>query len=296
MAEQKSHIDPNAWMVTFSDLVTLMLTFFVLLLSMSSMDEQKANDIANAATGTMMTVIDAADFSSSTIKIIPSIDIVSYIDKLSRKLVSADRELVSREEYKKYMWNWLKDVPGEDLPPSSMGGGEPGLLGQGLGEDQIALAAIAGGIAILLPEDITFAGGETQITPEAMDTLKALGNVVKRYKLTAVIQGHTDDKPIQSSIYPSNWELSCARSAEVARQLTILSGVPKQSLIAAGYGDTRPVADNATPEGRRSNRRIEILLMPSPRNPREEISPLHIPKCPFCPADPVDLIDTGSKA
>ncbi len=298
MAKKKkagSSIDPNAWMVTFSDLVTLMLTFFVLLLSMSSMDDQKADDIANAATGTVMTVIDSEDFSSMQMKVIPSVSLMAQLDKLSRKLYSADRELISRDEYQKYMWKWVQEVSGDDLPPTSLGGDEPGKIGMGLGDSQIVLAAIPGGIGIMLPESITFSKGNAEITEESQKILKTLGMVMKRYDLMAIIQGHTDEKPIYSSQYPSNWELSCARSAAVAQKIIDLSKVPAANLIAAGYGDTRPVADNATPEGRERNRRIEILLTPSPRTHREKISPLHIPKCPFCPADPEDLIFTGSK-
>ena len=76
------------------------------------------------------------------------------------------------------------------------------------------------------------------------------------------IAGHTDNKPIKSARFPSNWELSTARGVAVTRFLAA-NGVPETRLSAAGYADTQPVASNDTPEGRAQNRRIEIVLMPN---------------------------------
>lgn len=292
--KEEYQVDPTAWMVTFSDLVTLLLTFFVLLLSMSSMDEQKASDIASkTAGGTMSVVIDSGDYTNPEPRIVSSIRIISYIEKLSRKLVSAERKLVSREEYQKYMWHMVETIPGEDPPPASLIGDIPGRVGQGSSMNRLAVAAVSGGIRLTLPESFTFAKGEAEVLADSSEFLKVLGRLIKRHDLYAIVNGHTDNKDIYSSRYPSNWELSCARSAAVVRKIIQLAGVAQRNLAAAGYADTRPLADNATEEGREINRRVEIFLMPSPETPLSVYGDTYMPDCPFCPADPGDRIHTG---
>ncbi len=75
------------------------------------------------------------------------------------------------------------------------------------------------------------------------------------------VEGHTDSRPIHTSAYPSNWELSTARATTVLRELVEVRGLPAARVSASGYGDTRPIADNATPQGRAQNRRVELVVV-----------------------------------
>jgi chemotaxis protein MotB len=118
-------------------------------------------------------------------------------------------------------------------------------------------------MVIELPEAVLFASGSAKLKPEGVRVLAELGPVLASIKgRDFQVGGHTDNKPIHTKRFPSNWELSGARSIDVT-QLLIEYGVPGDRVSAAAYADTQPVADNDTPEGRALNRRIEIALQPN---------------------------------
>ncbi|MGB3051409.1 MAG: OmpA family protein [Polyangiales bacterium] len=118
-------------------------------------------------------------------------------------------------------------------------------------------------MVIELPEAVLFASGSAKLKPEGIRVLAELGPVLASIKGREFqVGGHTDNKPIRTKRFPSNWELSGARSLDVGKLLAEY-GVPANRLSAAAYGDTQPVADNDTPEGRALNRRIEIALQPN---------------------------------
>lgn len=116
---------------------------------------------------------------------------------------------------------------------------------------------------IELSDNILFDSGDDELKPEGREALTQIAQVLStiRDREFQVI-GHTDNIPIRSRRFASNWELSAARAVNVARFL-IAQGMSADRLSAAGYADTQPVASNATPEGRAQNRRIEIVLMPN---------------------------------
>jgi len=120
-----------------------------------------------------------------------------------------------------------------------------------------------GRMIVKLPDDILFQPGRQRLKKAGRKALtevaKALKDVDGRKYLVA---GHTDNVPIKSGRYKSNWDLSTARAVEVVK-LMVKSGVPSERLAAAGYGEFDPVADNSTRKGRAQNRRLEIILMPS---------------------------------
>lgn len=118
-------------------------------------------------------------------------------------------------------------------------------------------------MVVELPEAVLFASGSAKLKPEGVRVLAELGPVLASIKERMFqVGGHTDNKPIRTKRFPSNWELSGARSIDVT-QLLIEYGVPATRISAAAYAATQPVASNDTPEGRALNRRIEIALQPN---------------------------------
>lgn len=120
-----------------------------------------------------------------------------------------------------------------------------------------------GRLVIHLPQDILFNSGSATLAPEGRSTIEEVGSVLadleeRRFQ----VEGHTDDVPISTERFPSNWELSTARALSVVRVLEE-AGVAPENLSGAGYGEHQPVADNDDPEGRRRNRRIEIVMLPN---------------------------------
>jgi chemotaxis protein MotB len=120
-----------------------------------------------------------------------------------------------------------------------------------------------GRMVLELPNDILFDSGKTEVKPAGKSALADVAKVLRGLPgRTFQVAGHTDNVKIQSARYPSNWELSTARAVEVTK-LLVDGGMDPKMLSAAGYGEWDPAADNASPDGRAKNRRIEITLVPN---------------------------------
>jgi len=139
-----------------------------------------------------------------------------------------------------------------------------------IAEGRVQVARLKGQVRVDVVDEILFDSGEAQVKVEGQKVLQRIADVLKKSDRTVQIQGHTDNVPIVGQLaqrYPTNWELSAARAVNVARFLHEQAGMDPARLSAAGYSEYRPRASNDTPEGRRMNRRIEILLAPRPETP-----------------------------
>jgi len=128
---------------------------------------------------------------------------------------------------------------------------------------KLRVRIVRGRMVVELSENILFDSGKSELKKDGAEALTEVAGVLASIPDREFqIAGHTDNIPIKSARFPSNWELSTARAVTVARALAS-QGVPANRLSAAGYADTQSVASNDTPEGRQQNRRIEIVLMPN---------------------------------
>ncbi len=128
---------------------------------------------------------------------------------------------------------------------------------------RLSVSIVRGRVVINLPQDILFASGSATLGRDGRQTVEEVASVLaeitdRRFQ----VEGHTDNVPISTAQFPSNWELSAARALSVVKILTD-RGVPSENVSGAGYGEYHPVATNATAEGRRLNRRIEIVMLPN---------------------------------
>ncbi len=128
---------------------------------------------------------------------------------------------------------------------------------------RLSVSIVRGRVVINLPQDILFASGSAALGRDGRQTVEEVASVLaeltdRRFQ----VEGHTDNVPISTAQFPSNWELSAARALSVVKILTD-RGVPSENVSGAGYGEYHPVATNATAEGRRLNRRIEIVMLPN---------------------------------
>lgn len=128
---------------------------------------------------------------------------------------------------------------------------------------RLSVSIDRGRLVIHLPQDILFESGSATLAPDGRRTLDEVGSVLAELDDRSFqVEGHTDDVPISTSRFPSNWELSTARALSVVRVLEV-AGVAPENLSGAGFGEHQPIADNDDPEGRRRNRRIEIVMLPN---------------------------------
>ncbi len=128
---------------------------------------------------------------------------------------------------------------------------------------QLTVSIEQGRIVINLPNNVLFKSGSANLNPEGKEALGQIAAVLSQFSDRRFqIEGHTDNRPIKSARFPSNWELSTSRALTVVHLLTEMNVVP-ENISAAGFGEFRPRADNESEEGRRLNRRIEIVMMPN---------------------------------
>jgi len=128
---------------------------------------------------------------------------------------------------------------------------------------RLSVEIVRGRMVIQLPQDILFASGSATLSAEGRQTIREVGQVLAGFADRSFqVEGHTDNVPISTQQFPSNWELSSARAMSVIRVL-LDAGVPPANLSGAGYGEYQPRAPNDTPENRRLNRRIEIVMLPN---------------------------------
>jgi len=138
-------------------------------------------------------------------------------------------------------------------------------LGQEINDKQIKLQMMEKGLVITVVGDLLFDSGKAKIRPEAFSLLTKVSAVLKENmaRFDVGIEGHTDNVPIKASGWKSNWELSTARALSVLHYLANDQGISPERLSAIGYGEYRPLASNESPDGRKQNRRVEIVILPN---------------------------------
>lgn len=124
----------------------------------------------------------------------------------------------------------------------------------------IVIERVKKGLKMRFESEILFEAGETQLKGALLPILKEISALAKERNLGIRIEGHTDNQPIKSKKYPSNWELSAARAVYLLKHFLESGAFPAERISAAGFGEYRPIAENDTPEGRNKNRRVDIYL------------------------------------
>lgn len=141
-----------------------------------------------------------------------------------------------------------------------------GKLEDEIERGEVTISELQGKLTVNMVERILFDSGKADIKPEGLEVLGRVGEILKDVQDKDIqVEGHTDNVPISSRLldkFPSNWELSTARAANVVHFLQEQSGISGTRLAVAGFGEHRPISDNSTPEGREENRRIQIVLVP----------------------------------
>jgi chemotaxis protein MotB len=217
------------WMMTFGDLMSQLLTFFVLLVSFSIFDEIKYN-----------TVKGSLKYSFGVLK--------GWEQPLVEKIRTPPETSRTNNEEQK-----LAGI-GYRLKKFVAEKGMKGSLQAVMRKEGLAIILRNSG------KPVMFDSGSAQIRPEFAPILEKVAKELMKIPNRIRIEGHTDNRPISTLKFPSNWELSAARAASVLRFL-VRKGIDPARLSAVGYGEFRPVAPNDTPEGRAKNRRVEILVL-----------------------------------
>jgi chemotaxis protein MotB len=134
-------------------------------------------------------------------------------------------------------------------------------LARDLGADSnLVITKTDDGFKAVVPNPVLFGSGDASLNPSVYSILDGIIKIAELNHLSIQVEGHTDNLPIDTPKFPSNWELSTMRAVNILRYLQQNGGIPPKRLVAVGFAEFQPIADNATQEGRQQNRRIEILF------------------------------------
>lgn len=254
-----------AWVMTFADLMSLLMCFFVLLLSFSEIDAQKFKQIAgelSAAFGVQREV-PALEIPMGTSPIFdkfsPGKPEPTPVDSVRQQTTEQAPKLDTlREEMEADVQKQVQETTREQIDTSMDALRE--VLENELAQGRLQLEHDRKRIIIRVEEKGSFPSGSADMTDEFHDMLDRIAEVLAKLPGEITIEGHTDNIPIHTSRFQSNWDLSAARASSVANALLLNDTIKPERMRVQGYAETRPRASNEWPETRALNRRVEIIL------------------------------------
>jgi chemotaxis protein MotB len=235
----EEHENHERWLVSYADFITLLFAFFVVMYSISSINEGKYKVLSESLVGVFSE-------PERAIKPIP-------IGEEKPRTTEPDRSMI------------------EDSPNSSTSSEDPSdplqqiassmrdAFGDLIASEQLTVRGNELWVEIELNSSLLFPSGDAVPNEMAFTLIEKVAKILAPYENPIHVEGFTDNLPISTAQYPSNWELSTARAASIVRMLA-MDGVNPGRLAAVGYGEFQPVADNATDEGRSRNRRVVLVI------------------------------------
>jgi len=240
--KKHEHVNHERWLVSYADFITLLFAFFVVMFAVSQVDSKKLGRFTESINVAFQTQGIFAPNSGSPLErggsagsaLVPSV--VSDKPSLFRYTASSPRAQAVKESL------------------------EERIDAAGLGS-LVGLRYDERGVVVSLPEGLYFRAGTANLRTEALENLAEIAKAIGEQRGEIVVEGHTDDLPVRSPLFPSNWELSAARAARVVRYLVEEGGLEAARLAAVGLADTRPLVENSDDATREANRRVQIVVV-----------------------------------
>lgn len=247
-----------AWQSTFADLMNLLLCFFVLLFSMSSVDAQKFEMIAASFNQTFSIFSAGATAIGEGVLISNGVSQLNELDEYINSTGKMDNGQTVSEDLA---------TAAETVQEAQMEESEKmaeqvreAVEEQGLGKE-IDIEFTSQYVQLTLKGGVLFDSGKTDLKEEALPVLDQVGNILEKYAQSTIeIEGHTDNVPMSGAKYSNNDELSSGRALSVFNYLLETTNLDPSKIKHSGRGEYMPIADNSTPEGRTRNRRVEIKI------------------------------------
>ncbi len=245
----RSRVTHDRWLISYADFITLLFGLFVVLFAFAKADQKKQVQVTQSIASAFRSL---GLFPGSVQR--PSSDSVAgdgpQLPPAPANLVMREN-LVSPEQVK----NDLSRLNGELLH----------TLSSQISAHTVSIHMGRDGLVISLREAGFFASGSATPMPQTLPTLRQIAAALERTPYNIRVEGHTDNFPIHTAEFDSNWELSAARATRIARALLDLDAVPPEQISAAGYAEFHPISSNDSAEGRSENRRVDLVVLPQTR-------------------------------
>ncbi|EXJ16892.1 flagellar motor protein MotD [Imhoffiella purpurea] len=281
----EEHANHEAWAIPYGDLVTLLMAFFVVMYAISVVDAGKYRVLSNSLVEAFGSQVPVDPIQIGE----PSLELNLLTDDVRRSLAPFEIKDTAGESRQSER-SELEPLSPTDVAIEGVldGVSEEGreemlreiaemseeienALGRLNEEGDIQVKRKPYWLEITINTNLLFGSGSATLEPAARPVLQDVARILSKRDARIHVEGHTDDRPISNSIYPSNWELSSGRAATVVN-LFAQNGVDPRRMVAIGYAEYQPLADNDTEEGRSQNRRVEVIVLPGPSPHRDGTS------------------------
>jgi chemotaxis protein MotB len=253
MARKKAHEkEPNheRWLVSYGDFITLLFAVFVTLYAMSQTDKAKVEEVVQS-------MRESFGYSHSTT---PSRK-VNILDSTDLRSIPSVKPEIPPPGPPRGQGEGGKKSHADEQEFRQIKSSIDAYLSRQGAQEKVSLAITGRGLIISLKEAGFFDSGSATVKESSYPLLNKIAESIGHYNNPIRIEGHTDTIPIRTAAFPSNWELSTTRATNVVHYLVGNFGFPPDKMAAAGYGEFRPVADNGSEDGRRKNRRVDIVML-----------------------------------
>lgn len=235
---KKRYASNSSWLITFTDLMIILLVLFILMYTYSNPEEGKFESAIDSFknTGILNLYKESDKDVDNSGGLIKNLDVPDELEDQIHQMIEREVDILELLQFvRSYAY-------GNDL------------------ENELQIHYTERGIEFILPEVMLFSSGEADLVEGAIDFLNEISPLLEAIHNTIDIEGHTDNIPIHTARFPSNWDLSTGRANEVIRFLIEEEGLEAQRFKAVGYGEYNPIATNETTEGRNKNRRVVIVI------------------------------------
>ncbi|WP_447973753.1 flagellar motor protein MotB [Nitrospira sp. Kam-Ns4a] len=229
----EEHENHERWLVSYADFITLLFAFFVVMYSISMINEGKFRIFSQSMKEALVPISDAP------------------LSNRRYEIGTSESALIPAISPRMQFMRQVKAILAKTIGESEFKG-------------RISVNEVEDGIMIAIADSLLFESGQAAVKPEALPLLAALADALGTTTQPVReirVEGHTDNVPIRTAQFPSNWELSAGRAVAVVRLLTERFNLRPQQVSATGYAEFRPVADNLTVENRAANRRVEVTVI-----------------------------------
>jgi chemotaxis protein MotB len=262
--QREIHVNNERWLVSYADFITLLFAFFVVMYSISQVNQSKYRVLSETFVEAFNQPNDSKANPMPQEKVSPSNDAITPIDmgKTAAQDASTPPAIVIIEDTAKPDMSaqsntTTKTQTSDELTQISDLVNEK--FSQLINDQMIKVSSNELWLQIELNDSILFSSGGVETSPQAQVIFTEIANILKNYKNPIQIEGFTDNVPIRNGRYPTNWELSSARATEIVKFLAG-KGVEPERLAAVGYGEFQPLASNDTEMGRAQNRRVAVMI------------------------------------
>jgi chemotaxis protein MotB len=237
------HVNHERWLVSYADFITLLFATFTALYALSKSDASKAKAVADGL---------REAFGTSGAQLV-------HMEALDIQGIPSDRSRLPKGEGGRAKNKPTKEAGKQEFEQIKKQL-EEYLMTKGM-LDKVSVDVQERGLVVSLKEAGFFESGKADMQAASDEVLAELAKKLTEYTNSLRVEGHTDNVPIRSRTFPSNWELSSTRATNVARALTDKFGVPAEKLSATGFGEHRPAYSNESSQGRSRNRRVDLVIL-----------------------------------